>query len=737
LRKSLLAAALALSALPASAAADVRRADYAPGEVIVKFRAGVAPAGRADALRDGRASLKRALPIGGIVLTRIAPDTGVEAAVRAFERDPRVLWAEPNARREAGAVPNDAFFGEQWSLRNTGQTVNGAAGAAGADIDALKAWARTTGSPNVKVAVVDSGINFDQPDLAPNIWHNPGESGGGRESNGIDDDHNGYVDDWRGWDFVQQDNDPADNFGHGSHVAGTIAARGDNGMGVSGVAWRASIIPVRVLDNIDEGYCSDLAAGMAYAVRAGARVVNLSSGQRLSCKAEQAVIDGAPNVLFVAAAMNDGVNVDADPFYPCAYPEANVVCVAATDSSDRLASFSDYGGRTVDLAAPGVSILSSYVKWGPKQSLFSDGFEQPLNGRWITGGSPGTWQRTPFAPIRSGGFSLAPSLLGTFASNADDWARLTAGLDLTGRRDCAMAAWLNASITGFNPSAPVETQDRLVVETSSDGISWDRRPTVLMGSTSGFQRWVFDASPLEGRANGGLRFRLASNGDGVNGSVALDDLEVFCVPPLTTYTGAADEFIFDWGTSMAAPHVSGTAVLMLSLDPSLSAAELKRRLLASVDRVPALAGKTVSGGRLNAGRALDPPPPAGHGTGSTPGGPVPTQAYALKIDLKALALDVEKRGLRGLLRRGGVRADRLHAFTPGRFRLVVGTGGRTIAKGSRSCAGPAVCSLSARLTRKGRAVLRRSRRRRVALALTFAPRTGRALSRHAVVRLAR
>jgi len=173
-------------------------------------------------------------------------------------------------------------------------------------IGAPQAWARTTGSPAVKVAVVDSGVNLAHPDLVPNLWRNPGETGGGRETNGVDDDRNGYVDDWRGWDFVQQDNNPVDNYGHGTHVAGTIASRGNNGLGVSGVAWRASVIPVRVLDNLNSGGCADTAAGMAYAVRAGARIVNLSLGMRLPCQAERDVIDAAPNTLFAVAAMNTG-----------------------------------------------------------------------------------------------------------------------------------------------------------------------------------------------------------------------------------------------------------------------------------------------------------------------------------------------------------------------------------------------------------------------------------------------
>jgi subtilisin family serine protease len=402
---------------PASASAAP---EYAPGAVIVKFRTGVQAAERRDALRDHGASLERPLPVARTVVARIPASEDVGQAARVLERDPRVVRAEPDVYVHAAAVPNDPLFGTQWSMHNSGQTVQGTAGAVGADIHAPEAWERTTGSPAVKVAVVDGGINFGQPDLQPNIWHNPGESGGGRESNGLDDDGDGFADDWRGWDFVQGDNDPSDNLGHGTHVAGTIAARGDNGIGVAGVAWQASLIPVRVLDNVGAGVCSDLAAGMAYAVRQGARIVNMSLGSHLPCQAERDVIDGAPDVLFVVAALNAGLDVDADPIYPCAYPSANIVCVAATDSSDGLAGFSNYGARSVDLGAPGVSVISSYVKWGPKVSLFTDDIDSPLADRWVTGGSPDTWTRTPFAGARSGGFSLANSQLGDYPANSDN-----------------------------------------------------------------------------------------------------------------------------------------------------------------------------------------------------------------------------------------------------------------------------------------------------------------------------
>jgi subtilisin family serine protease len=701
-----------------------------PGELIVKFRPGVDAVARAEVLRRRGARLERSLavPRSAVAVLPVGADAGAAAA--ALGRDPRVAYAEPNVYRHAGAVPNDPFFAEQWGLRNGGQTVEGVTGAATADIHAAAAWDRVTGSPDVKVAVVDSGINFDQPDLAPNLWRNPGESGGGRETNGIDDDGDGFVDDWRGWDFVQQDNNPSDNNGHGTHVAGIIAARGNNGLGTTGVAWRASLIPVRVLGNANLGTCASIASGLDYAVRAGARIVNLSAGGDVPCQLERDVIDAAPNTLFVVAAMNDGVDIDANPIYPCSYPSPNIVCVAATDSRDQLAGFSNYGASSVDLAAPGVSVLSTYVNWGPVQEVFSDDFETPLTGRWITGGSPDTWTRTPFAATRSGGYSLSNSLVGGYANNTDNWAELVQGLDLTGRRDCAATIWVKKSLGPFDGTGG----DVLTADPSPDGLRWGTFVSAQTGTNGGFEKWLVDLAPLEERATGRLRFGLIADGSGTFGGVALDDLRVFCVPPVTSYTGARDEFAFDFGTSMATPHVSGVAALLLSLQPGLTAAQVKQRILATVDPQPGLAGRTVTGGRLNAARAVTPdpsPPPPGGGNPAPPpsrgGAPGPSRAQMTAVmaaQLRLIATAVRQMSSRRFLRAGGFISVRLFAPDAGRLTLTLQNSARLVAGGSCAVAKAGRCSPAARLTRRGRGLLRRNKNPRLTVVLTFAPRSG-------------
>ena len=262
-----------------------------------------------------------------------------------YTGDTNYLW-------RTSVAPDDVRLADQWSLRNTGQSVNGTTGSTDADIDAPEAWDLTTGSAEVVVAVVDSGIAYDHPDLAPNIWTNSGESGGGRETNGIDDDSNGYVDDWHGWDVVganrasasDSDNDPRDILGHGTHVAGTIGAAGNNGIGVTGVAWNVKLMPVRVFDGEGVATSADIAEGFVYAGRMGARIANYSGGGTTFSSGSARCDRVAPRHALRRRrgqrgprprhAREQHVSVRADP--------VNIVCVGATTANDALAGFSNY-----------------------------------------------------------------------------------------------------------------------------------------------------------------------------------------------------------------------------------------------------------------------------------------------------------------------------------------------------------------------------------------------------------
>ena len=254
------------------------------------------------------------------------------------------LTCEANTIIETQRTPNDTQYSSLYGMTK---------------ISAPQAWDITTGSSNVVVAVIDTGIDYTHPDLADNMATNPGEIRG----NGVDDDGNGFVDDYYGYDFINGDSDPMDDHFHGSHCAGTIGARGDNGKGVAGVNWTVRLMPVKVLDSYGSGTLAAVAAGMNYAVKRGAKIMSMSLGTSgYSSTLENAIISAKnAGVLVVAAAGNSSQNTDISPNYPSASAQDNVLAVAASNSTDTLAYFSNWGPTSVDLAAPGESILSTYL----------------------------------------------------------------------------------------------------------------------------------------------------------------------------------------------------------------------------------------------------------------------------------------------------------------------------------------------------------------------------------------
>lgn len=264
-------------------------------------------------------------------------------ALKAANRG-TAITCEPNYIVESAYVPNDTQYAALYGMQR---------------INAENSWDLTKGSPDVTVAVIDTGIDYTHPDLADNIARNVGEI----PNNGIDDDGNGFTDDYYGYDFVSYDSDPKDDHFHGTHCAGTIGAKGDNGEGVAGVAWNIKLMPVKVLDSYGSGTISSVAAGMNYAVNRGVKIISMSLGTTAySQTLEDAIIYAKNNgALIVAAAGNAAANADTSPLYPAASAQDNVISVAASNSSDSLAYFSNYGATSVDLAAPGESILSTYL----------------------------------------------------------------------------------------------------------------------------------------------------------------------------------------------------------------------------------------------------------------------------------------------------------------------------------------------------------------------------------------
>ena len=500
--------------------------------------------------------------LSGAEVVSVPDGKSVEAAARELEAVPGVAFAEPNYVYRATATPNDPRFGALWGLDQ----------ASDRDIDAPEAWEEQTGSAAIKVAVVDTGVAYDHPDLAANML--PGH------------------------DFFDNDADPRDDDGHGTHVAGTIGAVGNNLTGVTGVNWDVSIIPVRVLGP-DGGTVETVTNGFAYAAAQGARVVNASLGGSGESEAMKAAIDAAAGTtLFVVAAGNASSDNDFFPTYPCSYSSPNLVCVAATDETDTLAEFSNYGSDSVDLAAPGTEVEST---WPGFTTIFSETFETALAGRWAGGGTPNSWARTS-AAAAGGSFSVTDSPAGDYANLADNWLRLTTPIDLGGQVGCHAAYAMRLAIE--------DNFDLVSLETSTDGSRWEGVDWHAL-DTSGFEQFESPLYELAGSSTAYLRFRLESDDAVRDDGVYIDDLRVRCIG--STYTN--DDYRRLSGTSMATPHTTGVAALVWAENPGLSVAEVRAALLSTVDPLPSLAGQVASGGRLNADRAVrsvaaPPPPPS-------------------------------------------------------------------------------------------------------------------------------
>ncbi len=380
---SVLAVFLLMMIFSAQAPQQEERPLFVPGEVVVKLRApGVV------ALGPIGESVVSGVPGTDDQIFVVKDTTGKRDAmqlVESLKANPNVEYAEPNYLYYAFDTPNDPEFNRLWGMNNTGQT----GGTADADIDAPEAWAVTKGDTSIIVGVIDTGVDYKHPDLAANMWTNPNEDAWAdandpKTGNGIDDDGNNYIDDWRGWDFANNDNDPFDDNNHGTHVAGTIGAAGNNAVGVVGVNWKVKIMPLKFLTGTGSGSLSAAIAAIAYANSFGVNLTNNSWGGRSRSQALEDAIRSAhqANSLFVAAAGNDGTDNDATANYPSNYDVPNVLAVAAIDHKGDRALWgsgggtpglcgcngggggtnplgSNFGATTVDLGAPGKDILST------------------------------------------------------------------------------------------------------------------------------------------------------------------------------------------------------------------------------------------------------------------------------------------------------------------------------------------------------------------------------------------
>ena len=554
-----------------SAAAMMPTADYVEGDALVRFSSAetMASAG-AIAGRLGLTVVRHYDWLSGhdqqpICLLHSATLTTAEllAELRA---EPGVALAEPNFLRYPTDLrkPNDAQFGWQYGLQNTGQEVNGLFGTANADIGFLKAWGLARPATNeIVVGIIDSGIDTLHPDLVSNLWTNPGEIPG----NGIDDDGDGLVDDIHGYDFSLGTGNLVDASDHGTHVAGIVAASGNNGLGVIGVDFQAHLMALKVASD-EKSYYSTAAIieAIQYAAMMKARGVNLvalnasygGGGYNFS-EVSAIKAAGDAGIVFVAAAGNSTNNNDLLPFYPASYRLPNMIVVGASDPNDALAYFSNYGSKTVDLAAPGLNIYSCLPTTLPAYTT-----------------------------------SVAVSNL-VFVANPFQYSSATPVSGITATIwDCGFGYPADFPAAVSNNIALIQRGGLLFADKVANAkaagalavIIFNNAPGNFTGTLQAPGNWIPDIS--------------LSQADGL----ALQAI----LPTTGTVLNTFDPMLhyqFLNGTSMAAPHVSAAVAFAAMNFPNESVSQRIQRILSHTTPVPALAGKTITGGRLNLAGIVD------------------------------------------------------------------------------------------------------------------------------------
>ncbi len=428
-----------------AAALEGNVGEYEPGELIVRTKGGFS-LGKSEGsvIKDFGATVLSTFDTPGglskseggeFLHIKLPAGVSVEEAMAAMAKDSRVDFAVPNNTyglpegETSAEISKDPDASKLWGLHNDAQT----GGKVDADIDAPEAWNIHSGRNQAEgghiTAVIDTGIDYNHPDLAANVWTNPGEIAG----DGIDNDGNGVIDDVHGFNAFANSGDPLDGHSHGTHCAGTIAAVGDNGIGLVGVNKHANIMGIKIFSDSGSTNAAAIIRGIQYATKMGARITSNSWGGGAANEGIKQAFAASP-ALHIMAAGNSGTDNDARPNFPSNYDLANNVAVAATDHNDGIASFSQYGATTVDLGAPGVKILST-----------------------VPGGQYGVKSGTSMAtPHVAGAATLIASAYPDI-SNEDLIARLLGGVDkvatLDGKTVTGGRLNVNNSLTMELPSA--------------------------------------------------------------------------------------------------------------------------------------------------------------------------------------------------------------------------------------------------------------------------------------------
>ncbi len=654
-----------------TAAVQKSLGDYVPGEIIVKFKENRVDLKKSTGITKSsqfatrkNLSVKENIRRANLTVFKIKGKEAIEPAIARLKADPDVEYVQPNYQYYPSDITtNDTSRGLLWGLDNTAQSVNGISGSSDADIDAPEAWviSEATTSTSVIVAVIDSGVAYNHPDLLANMWSGTGCV-----------DENGAVLGGcnHGYDFEDNDKTPLPSTSsHGTHIAGTIAAVKGNGLGIMGVAPQAKIMAMKTsfttVDNVKS---------INFAKQNGAKVINASwgcyvlpdqGGTHADCTGsgnygDQALSDaiaGFPG-LFIAPAGNGDGDSDASGdnhdsgqtlhSYPCDLTLSNIICVAATDQNDSLATFSNYGATSVDVGAPGTNIYSTVADSPVMSENFNSITAPNLPSGWVTGGTNNKWAtynfsgdkviygQVPSFPYDNNANTTVTSPTynlgsGTSGANIDFWARCDTEY-LSGWWDYMQ---LEYSADGVNFSVPPDPY----YGDLGDGFRWDEPTLDIFGgenpldSTGGSVYHYADISiPTQYlTSNFKFRFRWVTDSSGNNyDGCWVDDVKI------TKFSDGSDEkYAYSDGTSMATPHVAGLAALIEGYNPSLTSAQVKNTILTTGDSRSSLSG-TVSGKRINAQKALQAVNPAKAITAFT----IPSQVGSTTINEAAHTIAV-------------------------------------------------------------------------------------------------
>lgn len=565
-----------------SAQSKKLKSNFVSGEILVKYRSSMSHFDQDVAIeREGGVRVGKRMKKGWNRV-KLKKTLNIQEAIEDFKQDPDVLYAQPNYKYHAFATPNDPRYGQLWGLKNTGQAITTAGGrdtpdsannpgVAGKDMNLEYAWNNITDCSSVIVAVVDSGINYNHSDLANNMW-----------DGGVSYPHHGY-------DFISGDNDPMDSNGHGTHVAGTIGASGNNGVGSTGVCWKVKLMAVRVLGSDGSGTSASVIDGIYFAVDNGAKVINMSLGGSDYGQLENDAVTYAltHNVLVVAAAGNDGANNDSfsTPTYPCNHAQDNLLCVAALTQNYSMASFSNYGALSVDVGAPGVNIVST---WPGTNSSVTDSLVAGWNFSSTTGSGWG---------YKSLNFGSPVSCLVNPTNYNYSTAKYSNNMDARAWKNISIPASVNAAILNLKIMTDVASGDSISIHArsgSGDPVALGSTLESYSGSTDGSRLpFEYDLTPFLG-GSVSVGFRLLTDSSGVDLGVNFSSFNIGTL----TYNTISYNVIE--GTSMATPHVAGLAAMIFAYNPNYTYIDVVNSIKNGGVSTASLSGKTTTGKSVSA-----------------------------------------------------------------------------------------------------------------------------------------